>query len=35
MKVEEEGRNFGRGNEEIANKKKWEYEEGEVIIWRI
>ena len=33
MKDEEEGRNSRRGNEEIANK--WEYEEGEVIIWRI
>ena len=28
---DEEGRNSGRENEEIANKK-WEYEEEEVII---
>ena len=31
---DEEGRIYGRGDEEIVNKKKWEYEEGEVIIWR-
>ena len=31
MRDEEEG-NFGRLNEEIANKKKWEYEKGKVII---
>lgn len=34
MRDEEQGRNFGRKDEEIANKKKWEYEEGKVIIWR-
>ena len=32
MRDEEEGRNSGRGNKEIVNKKKWKYEEGEVII---
>ena len=30
---DEEGRNFEKGNEEIKDKKKWEYER-EVIIWR-
>ena len=31
MRDDEEGKNYGRGNEKIANKKQ-EYEEGEVII---
>ena len=31
---DEKGRNSGRGNEKIANKKKWKYKEGELIIWR-
>ena len=30
----EEGKIFKIGNEEITNKKKWEYEEGDAIIWR-
>ena len=33
MRDEQEGRNSGRGNQEIVNKKKWKYGDGEVIIW--
>ena len=34
MRCEKKGRNFGRENEEIMNKKKWEYEKQEIIIWK-
>lgn len=34
MRNDKEWRNFGREDEEIANKKTWEYEQEEVIISR-
>lgn len=34
MRDNKEERNSGRGDEEIASNKMWEYEEGEVMIWR-
>ena len=33
MRDDEEGKSYRKGNEEITNKSKWEYEE-EVVIWR-